>query len=389
MKKWVIFILVLAIAGLTLVVLRNRDSPLTPREVAEKTWEGFKYSFIESDGRVKRIEQGDTVSEGQAYAMLRAVWMGDKAFFDKCYHWSEENLSRLRSQGDHLLAWQWKEGKVADWMPASDADIDYALSLIFAHAQWGNGTTNYTSKARNILADILRLETFRLPNGRLYLAPWILENVSDGLYPQNPSYYSPAHFKIFYEFTGDKRWLELVDTSYVVLSSLSERIEDHRGVGLIPDWVKINSQGEFVLWQEKSSDFGWDAVRFVYRVGIDYLWFGEERAKSLLEKTADFLETQWRAKKILLAGYAYSGESINHYESPLFYAAYDTVLKITGSKIQPAVKNKLRGFLNIKDQHMFYLEQGNYYINSLSWLSDGLDASLIRNLYRKEGDKGL
>jgi endo-1,4-beta-D-glucanase Y len=132
----------------------------------EASWLGYKKYFIESSGRVTRPEHGgDTVSEGQAYAMLRAVWLDDKKTFDKCYGWAEKNLSRRVRTGDNLLAWHWKDGGVSDWMPASDADLDYVIALAFASRKWKTGSPEaaegYLRKARAVAADILRFETAR------------------------------------------------------------------------------------------------------------------------------------------------------------------------------------------------------------------------------------
>ena len=46
---------------------------------------GFgKDTIVTQDGRVRRPESGDdTVSEGQAYLLLRAAWMDDRAAFDR------------------------------------------------------------------------------------------------------------------------------------------------------------------------------------------------------------------------------------------------------------------------------------------------------------------
>ena len=49
-------------------------------------WSGYKLHFIQADGRVVDPEgaHGST-SEGQSYAMLRAVWMDDRATFCLLY----------------------------------------------------------------------------------------------------------------------------------------------------------------------------------------------------------------------------------------------------------------------------------------------------------------
>lgn len=72
--------------------------PYTKSQVGtylSKGWAGYKMKFILTNGRVVRPEDGnDTVSEGQAYGMLFAVYMNDKKTFDKCFQWAEQNLSR-------------------------------------------------------------------------------------------------------------------------------------------------------------------------------------------------------------------------------------------------------------------------------------------------------
>ncbi len=121
--------------------------------------------------------------------MLRAVWLGDKAAFDACYRWSE---THLRRKEDSLLAWHWKDGKITDSMPAADADIDYALSLLQAEARWPGqapeGLAPYGARGLQSAEDILRLLTFRA-GSRLHLSPWILRPKAEAPFPVNPSYY--------------------------------------------------------------------------------------------------------------------------------------------------------------------------------------------------------
>ncbi len=72
------------------------------------SWTFYKTHYILPDGRVKRPDnQQDTVSEGQAYALLRAVWSNDQATFDRCYAWTENHLSQKTLRGRNLLAWHW------------------------------------------------------------------------------------------------------------------------------------------------------------------------------------------------------------------------------------------------------------------------------------------
>jgi endoglucanase len=89
----------------------------------------FLDTYVAEDGRVRRIDQGDdTVGEGQAYGMLLAAAVGDEDRFDAIWGWTKDNIRRP----DGLLSFLWKDGKVADPEPASDADVDAARALLVA-----------------------------------------------------------------------------------------------------------------------------------------------------------------------------------------------------------------------------------------------------------------
>src|SRR5437016_10118896 len=71
---------------LTLIVLQSllpvvsaQSKPSTSSQfdaVLTNSWTAYKQQFIQQDGRViDWMSEGNTTSEGQSYAMLRAVWM--------------------------------------------------------------------------------------------------------------------------------------------------------------------------------------------------------------------------------------------------------------------------------------------------------------------------
>ena len=131
---------------------------LNPQEIAldqllEQSWQGYKKRFIQQDGRVIDHKAGGiSTSEGQSYALLRAVWMNDPQTFNQVWSWTQNNL---QVRGDHLFAWKWGQQSTkspgangpkapegpAKWGPidstaASDADQDIALALLMAHRKW-------------------------------------------------------------------------------------------------------------------------------------------------------------------------------------------------------------------------------------------------------------
>ena len=78
------------------------------RSHGEEAGESFLNGYLEPDGRVARRDQGgDTVSEGQAYAMLVAAALNDRQRFTRVWAWTKRNLVRE----DGRLAWRWKEDR--------------------------------------------------------------------------------------------------------------------------------------------------------------------------------------------------------------------------------------------------------------------------------------
>ncbi|MCA9408951.1 MAG: endoglucanase [Candidatus Omnitrophica bacterium] len=340
------------------------------QEILHQTWQAYKQTFIR-DGRVLRPKNDDTVSEGQAYAMLRAIVMDDQETFNELYRFTEEHLSRRQNFSDHLLAWQWKNGTVYDWMPATDADVDYALSLILAHRKWKPHNESkleaYDIKASQILKDILQFET-KVIDGRRYLLPWIVKDFADGIV-QNLSYYSPAHFRLFYEYSDNHAWMELVETSYQVLNSALSRFDGNEGKGLLPDWCLINSAGEFVHYSDKSSNFGWDAIRIPFRIAADEHYFKSKEAQEILVKMHRFFNDEYQKKQKIFIAYNYQGRVVNRQENALFYAGYYLIFKDREPDIAIKLLLRTRRFLN---KQWLYHNTFEYFINSLAWIPEYL-----------------
>jgi len=61
------------------------------RELLEESWLIYRDKFIQEDGRVIDFEASDrSTSEGQAYAMLRAVILNDPTTFALTLDWAEK-----------------------------------------------------------------------------------------------------------------------------------------------------------------------------------------------------------------------------------------------------------------------------------------------------------
>ena len=286
--------------------------------VLTTSWQSYCRHFIKSDGQVIIPEEGGgTISEAQAYALLRAVWANDAAVFNRVYAWTYEKLSRVRTHGDSLLAWRWgrlPDGSwgVLDANSATDGDLDYALALVLAHRKgWRAppGLPDYREEARRVQADILAKEVVALPGGDLLLTPgnW---HEPEPPYLVNPSYFSPAAYRLFASVSGENdrqstadpagavrepplqpdvevtnnpaRWGRLHQSTYKLLGQLTQGLEGQAGVGLFPDWCRVDAAGRIAPAPGKDTRFGWEAVRLPFRVALDGLWFKEPRAAALL-----------------------------------------------------------------------------------------------------------
>jgi endoglucanase len=150
----------------------------TPRERAVAAGRSFLDTYVDGDGRVVRRDQGgDTVSEGQAYAMLAAVALGDRVRFDRVWGWTRAHLRR----DDGLLSWHWAGGRVADPQASADADLDAAHALLLAATRFGEPRLQQAARA---MADAMRGAEIR--DGVVMAGPWAKDR---GL--TNPSYFDP------------------------------------------------------------------------------------------------------------------------------------------------------------------------------------------------------
>ena len=223
-----------------------------PTHTAVESGQAFLTEYVDDDGRVVRTDQGgDTVSEGQAYAMLVAVGLDDPETFETVWAWTREHLQR----DDGLLSWRWEEGGVVDASAASDADLDAARALILAGEQFGR--PEYTAEGLALGRAVLDLETVQTEAGRILTAgQWDMTDP----YAYNPSYASPAAVAILAEASGDPRWNELAEGSRAVTAALLDQAP------LPPDWAQVHADGTVDAMpgpqgRGESVRYGYDATR--------------------------------------------------------------------------------------------------------------------------------
>jgi endoglucanase len=219
----------------------------------------FLDTYVQPDGRVVRRDQGgDTVSEGQAYAMLVAAGVGDEARLRAVWTWTRDHLQRP----DHLLAWRWADGAVVDDTPAADADLVAAGALALAGQRFGD--RQLVAAAEEIGGALLAEETATVGAWQVQLAgPW-----ATGERVTNPSYAAVGLMSQLYRVTGEPRWQPVAATARRLLDELTAD-----GPGLVPDWAAVAADGSGVTARPPPAGgdvtSGFEAGRAYVQLAVD------------------------------------------------------------------------------------------------------------------------
>ena len=160
---------------------------------AYNEWKTFYVDQTCSGGTQARVKFDDvnaTVSEGIAYGMLLSVYAADKPLFDKLWAYYKAN-----SNGNNIMNWKINGcSGTSGFNGATDAELDAAMALIIAEAQWPtiNSPYDYAVEASNL---ITKIKTFEMESGQFQAINgdgWGFGNSC-----RNPSYQAPAYYKAY------------------------------------------------------------------------------------------------------------------------------------------------------------------------------------------------
>lgn len=208
-------------------VAGSRARPPDPLAQARRDGHAFLARYVDAGGRVVRRDQGrDTVSEGQAYAMLISVALGDRAEFARVWRWDHAHLQLP----DGLFAYRWARGGVVGATPAADADLETAWALALAGRRFHDAS--YTAAAIGVAGSILQNETVD-PAGHLELVagPWARTDPAT----VDASYISPQAMTALASATADRSWLTLESDSTTFVRQLEAATPSH----LPSDWAAL------------------------------------------------------------------------------------------------------------------------------------------------------
>ena len=358
------------------------------RELLIQSWKSYRKTFIQNDGRgIDYQAKHRSTSEGQAYAMLRAVLIDDPSTFAKTLNWGENNLKRQNNgkKTDNLWAWKWGKRADGSWGTidnnfASDGDIDAITALIFAYRRWNQ--PKYLELAKTKLRDLWKFSTFTDSQGKSYLLP----GPKDAFIPNsstiylNPSYFAPYAFRIFSQVYPERDWLSLVDTSYKVL----EKSNEISAVGLPSDWVALNIKSGDIQALPPSSKiqtlYSFDAYRVWWRIALDAAWFNSSPAKNYLRKSTQYLQQTWRDKSYLPARIDLQGKPLVDYEATSQYAMFYVAMRLIQPKIAQEV---LASKILSQYKNGIWGDRSAYYTQNLAWLSLLHPSDIPRKLIQK------
>jgi endo-1,4-beta-D-glucanase Y len=342
----VVLALVLGAAGCSRQTVGGTDDPVA---VASATGRAFLDAYVDPDGRVVRRDQGgDTVSEGQAYALLITAALGERERFTTVWTWTRNHLQRP----DKLLSWRWADGAVVDANSATDADIDTARALVLAGQRFADPPL--TAAGGAVAAAVLAGES--VPVGTALLPPTsptpapgaAIEGhgliltagnwASSTPAATNPSYFSPRAEQLLATATGDPRWEAVTRTQRALSWQLI-------GTGLLPpDWVRVDEAGTVTPQPNapgQPPQFGLDAARLPIRMAESCDPADRALAAQLLSKLD-------RADAHVAAGYSLDGTPLVDWTHPVALVAVAAAAEAAGQEQHSDDELRAAGELNAR-----------------------------------------
>lgn len=236
----------------------------------------------DSMGYVSDIKNHDVRTEGQSYGLMIAVQFDRKDVFDRIWRWSKKYMQNHEGMYEGYFKWSCKIDGTSNAMgPASDGELYFITSLLFASNRWGNDTgINYLAEAQYILKCCEPKER-TMPAFRNFPARTTVMSLIDpktklitfvpGSNYTDPSYHLPVFYEIWARYAQDGKsefWMECAKASREYLHK-----SIHPVTGLNPDYN--NYDGTLMGSRGIIGDaFRYDSWRVPMNMVLDYTWSG-------------------------------------------------------------------------------------------------------------------
>ena len=260
---------------------KQKDIDKKLKSVFESVFYGPDKVYFEvgdSMAYISDIKNHDVRTEGMSYGLMIAVQFDRKDIFDRLWRWSKKYMQHQEGPLKGYFAWSCKtDGTRNAQGPASDGELYYVTSLIFASNRWGNSTgINYLAEAQNILDCSMQ------KIGMERVAPLInLEHQLITFTPDpfggrftDPSYHIPAFYEVW------ARWAEDGRSEFWRVCARKSREYLHKSIhpvtGLNPDYN--NYDGTLLGSKRVIGDaFRFDSWRVPMNIALDYSWACADR----------------------------------------------------------------------------------------------------------------
>jgi hypothetical protein len=199
------------------------------------------------------------------------------------------------------------------------------------------------------------------------LGDWCDSNDQDYYYGTRTSDFITSHFRAFSIAADSPAWMDVIDECYGLINII--QAEQSVATGLVPDFI-INTNttpvpaGENYLEDIHDGDYYYNACRFPWRIGADYLVSGDNRAKQAILKINSWLLSSTSGNiEAVSNGYLLDGTPIYDWSDATY----------TGPFTVGAMADTLnQGWLNTLYQELVTnndLKDGDYYSNTIKLLS--------------------
>ena len=231
------------------------------KEVFDDVFRGPNKVYFEvgdSMGYVSDIKNHDVRTEGMSYGLMVAVQFGEKDIFDRLWRWAKKYMQYQDGIREGYFAWSCKtDGTRNAPGAASDGELYFITSLLFASNRWGDDTgINYKAEAQHILNCVMPKEYEPERRGgfggfgpqqtgpqKMFLIDpetQLITFTPDGFGQRytDPSYHIPAFYEVWARWADDGRsdyWMECARKSREFLhKAIDEK------TGLNPDMCQYD-----------------------------------------------------------------------------------------------------------------------------------------------------
>ncbi|MDR2802233.1 MAG: family 43 glycosylhydrolase [Prevotellaceae bacterium] len=234
---------------------------------------------------ISDLKNFDVRTEGMSYGLMVAVQFDRKDIFDKLWRWGVKYMQHKEGRYKGYFAWSCKiDGTRNAEGPASDGELYYITSLLFAANRWGNDTgIDYLKEAQYILdcafsknADDGGITNF------IDTAHKLINFTPEAFWGAtftDPSYHIPAFYEVWARWANDGRsefWRECAKKTREYLHK-----SVHPVTAINPDQnefdgsVRENKLPNGMVFRNEA--FRFDSWRVPMNIALDYSWCCEDR----------------------------------------------------------------------------------------------------------------